>query len=242
MDFLNSEIEVSVKKLKRKKKAVKITKVIVLSVLLVLLLSYIVMNLIYNNGNFSITLDKNLYFSRGIVIYDDPDYKVFRTELYAKSVDYFDNISYKWLPDDLDSTNSSHNGDNYVAYTFYVENTGSDTSDYWYQIIIDDVIKNVDEAVRIRLYRNGTYVTYAKLGMNGQPEKETEPFVNSELVTYDHIEQFKPGDIDKYTIVMWVEGSDLDCTDNILGGEIKMHMQFNSEFKEVDANKFKRKE
>ena len=41
---------------------------------------------------------------------------------------------------------------------------------------------------------------------------------------------------------MWVEGSDLDCTDNILGGEIKMHMQFNSEFKEVDANKFKRKE
>ena len=200
------------------------------------------MNIVYNNGNFSITLDKNLYFSRGIVIYDDPDYKVFRTELYAKSVDYFDNISYKWLPDDLDSTNSSHNGDNYVAYTFYVENTGSDTSDYWYQIIIDDVIKNVDEAVRIRLYRNGTYVTYAKLGMNGQPEKETEPFVNSELVTYDHIEQFKPGDIDKYTIVMWVEGSDLDCTDNILGGEIKMHMQFNSEFKEVDANKFKRKE
>ena len=200
------------------------------------------MNLIYNNGNFSITLDKNLYFSRGIVIYDDPDYKVFRTELYAKSVDYFDNISYKWLPDDLDSTNSSHNGDNYVAYTFYVENTGSDISDYWYQIIIDDVIKNVDEAVRIRLYRNGTYVTYAKLGMNGQPEKETEPFVNSELVAYDHIQQFKPGDIDKYTIVMWVEGSDLDCTDNILGGEIKMHMQFNSEFKEVDANKFKKKE
>ena len=84
MDFLNSEIEVSVRKLKRKKKAVKITKVIVLSVLLVLLLTYIVMNIIYNNGNFSITLDKNLYFSRGIVIYDDPDYKVFRTELYAK--------------------------------------------------------------------------------------------------------------------------------------------------------------
>ena len=242
MDFLNSEIEVSVRKLKKKKKIVKITKVVVLSVLLALLLTYIVMNIIYNNGNFSITLDKNLYFSRGIVIYDDPDYKVFRTELYAKSVDYFDNISYKWLPDDLDSTNSSHNGDNYVAYTFFIENTGSDVSDYWYQIIIDDVIKNVDEAVRIRLYRNGEYITYAKLGMNGQPEKETTPFVNSELVAYDHIEQFKPGDVDRYTLVMWVEGSDLDCTDNILGGEIKMHMQFNSEFKEVDANKFKKKE
>lgn len=242
MDFLNSEIEVSVRKLKKKKKIVKITKLVVLSVLLVLLLSYIVMNIIYNNGNFSITLDKNLYFSRGIVIYDDPDYKVFRTELYAKSVDYFDNISYRWLPDDLDNTNSSHNGDNYVAYTFYIENTGSDTSDYWYQIIIDDVIKNVDEAVRIRLYKNGSYVTYAKLGMNGNAERDTVPFVNPELVAFEHVQQFKPGDIDKYTIVMWVEGSDLDCTDNILGGEIKVHMEFNSEFKEVDANKFKKKE
>ena len=242
MDFLNSEVEVSVRKLKRKKKIVKITKLVVLSVLLVLLLSYIVMNIIYNNGNFSITLDKNLYFSRGIVIYDDPDYKVFRTELYAKSVDYFDNISYRWLPDDLDSTNSSHNGDNYVAYTFYIENTGSDTSDYWYQIIIDDVIKNVDEAVRIRLYKNGSYATYAKLGMNGNAERDTVPFVNSELVAFEHVQQFKPGDIDRYTIVMWVEGSDLDCTDNILGGEIKVHMEFNSEFKEVDANKFKKKE
>ena len=101
---MNGEIEVSVRKLKHKKKVVKVTKIVVLSILLVLFLSYVVMNIIYNNGNFSITLDKNLYFSRGIVIYDDPDYKVFRTELYAKAVDYFDNISYKWLPEDLDKT------------------------------------------------------------------------------------------------------------------------------------------
>ena len=149
VDIMNGEIEVSVRKLKHKKKVVKITKIVVLSILLVLFLSYVVMNIIYNNGNFSITLDRNLYFSRGIVIYDDPDYKVFRAELYAKAVDFFDNISYKWLPEDLENENGSHNGDNYVAYTFYIENTGTDTSDYWYQIIVDDVIKNVDEAIRL---------------------------------------------------------------------------------------------
>ena len=239
---MNGEIEVSVRKLKQKKKIVKITKIVVLTILLILFLSYVIMNIVYNNGNFSITLDKNLYFSRGIVIYDDPDYKVFRTELYAKAVDYFDNISYKWLPDDLDKTNSSHNGDNYVAYTFYIENTGEDTSDYWYQIIIDDVIRHVDDAVRIRLYKNGQYVTYAKIGMNGSPEKDTTPFVSDEVVTYGHVQQFKPGDIDKYTIVMWLEGSDIDCTDNLLGGEIKVHMEFNSEFKEINTSKFKKKE
>ena len=235
---MNSEIELSVEKVRKNKRVTKIVKLIVLFLLLFLVIAYVVMNILYNNGNFSITLDKNLYFSRGIIIYDDPDYKVFRTELYAEPVDFFDNISYKWLPDELDNTNSSHNGDNYVAYTFYIENTGADVSDYWYEVIIDDVIKNVDDAVRIRIYKNGKPVTYAKVGINGQPEKNTVPFVSNDLVTFEHRVKFSPGDIDRYTVVIWVEGTDLQCTDNILGGEIKMHMEFNSEFKEIDINKF----
>ena len=56
-----------------------------------------------------------------------------------------------------------------------------------------------------------------------------------------HIERFGPGDIDKYTVVMWLEGTDIDCTDNLLGGEIKVHMEFNSEFKEIDATKYEKK-
>ena len=76
---------------------------------------------------------------------------------------------------------------------------------------------------------------------NGKPERNTTPFVNSELVAFEHRQRFGPGDIDKYTVVMWLEGTDIDCTDNLLGGEIKVHMEFNSEFKEVDASKFERK-
>ena len=37
-------------------------------------------------------------------------------------------------------------------------------------------------------------------------------------------EGFMPGDIDKYTIVVWLEGNDLECIDSILGGEMKMIM------------------
>ena len=123
--------------------------------------------------------------------------------------------------------------------TGYIENTGTDVSDYWYEVIIDDVIKNVDDSVRIRIYKNGKPTTFAKIGINGQPEKETVPFISKDLVTFEHRVKFSPGDIDKYTVVIWIEGSDLQCTDNILGGEIKMHMEFNSEFKEIDINKFK---
>ena len=204
-------------------------------IILMLLLSfvYFTVGIIYNSGNFSITLDKNLYFDKGLIIYDDFNYKVYRTELYAEVPKTFDNIYYKWLPDNLDQyEGGSHNGDNYLAYTFYIENIGEQVSDYWSELVIDDVIKNVDEAVRIRVYRNGEYVTYAKLSSRGTAEPETVPFESDELVVREHVANFEPGDKDKYTIVIWVEGSDPECTDNILGGEFKVHMDFNSEYVE----------
>ena len=37
-------------------------------------------------------------------------------------------------------------------------------------------------------------------------------------------EGFMPGAIHKYTIVVWLEGNDLECIDSILGGEMKMIM------------------
>ncbi len=228
---MGKEITVSVNKVKRKKKIIKFAKLALLILLLLLLLIYIVVGIVYNNGNFSITLDKNLYYDKNIIIYDDNDYKVFRTELYAEAANSFDNISENWLPADINNyEGGSHNGENYVAYTFFIENFGVDVSDYWSEIIIDDVIKNVDDAVRIRVYKDGIPTTYAKAARNGGPEKNTVTFQEDNLVARDHVENFKPGDKIKYTVVLWLEGNDPECTDNILGGEIKIHMDFNSEF------------
>lgn len=230
---MESKVKLSTEKLEREKKIKKVFKIILLILILLLLILYFVVGIIYNSGNFSITLDKNLYFDKGLIVYDDSNYKVYRTELYAEVPNTFDNISYKWLPDNLhDYEGGSHNGDNYLAYTFYIENMGEQVSDYWSELVIDDVIKNVDEAVRIRVYRNGEYVTYAKLSSKGTAEPETVPFESDELVVREHVANFEPGDKDKYTIVIWVEGSDPECTDNILGGEFKVHMDFNSEYVE----------
>jgi len=226
---MSDEINLKASKVEGKKKIIKITRIALLVFISLLFITYIVMGIVYNRGNFSITLDKNLYFEKGIIIYDDTNYKVFRTELYAKTIDYFDDISSKWLPKDLNDYDGSHNGDNYIAYSFYIENIGEAVQDYWSEVIIDDVIKNVDDAVRIRVYKNGEYLTYAKMGVNKKPEKDTISFQDDSLVTMDHVENFKPGDINKYTIVIWLEGTDPECTDNILGGEIKLHMAFNSE-------------
>lgn len=229
---MNNKYLLSASKVKRKNKIVKIAKLALLILVLSLLVLYVVASIVYNSGNFSVTLDKNLYLDRNIIIYDNPDYKVFRSELYAQTLEYLDNISYKWLPDNLEDHDGSHNGDNYVAYTFYVENQGQYVSDYWSELIIDSAIKNVDEAIRIKVYKNGKSTTYAKLSNKGEPEKDTVAFKSNEEVALEHVENFKPGDINKYTIVIWLEGNDPECTDNILGGEIKIHMAFNSEFVE----------
>ena len=229
------EIKLSSEKLRRERKIKKILYLILLLILLFLAMMYFVIGIVYNNGNFSVTLDKNLYFSKGILIYDDENYQIYRSELYAKTPQTFDNISQHWLPNNLHELGGgSHNGDNYLAYTFFIENEGEEVADYWYEIVIDDVIKDVDEAVRIRLYKDDEQVkTYAKQSAaTGNPEKGTIAFVSDELITREHVTNFKPGDKSKYTVVMWLEGSDLECTDNILGGEFKVHMDFNSEYVE----------
>ena len=46
-------------------------------------------------------------------------------------------------------------------------------------------------------------------------------------------ENFNPGDIDKFTIVIFLEGDDPECLDNIIGGEMKMHMDITEEHTEA---------
>lgn len=229
---MESKFTKTTDKLKKEKKLKKKFKLVVILLLLLLLILYFVMGIVYNNGNFSITLDKNLYLDNGIIIYDDFQYKVYRTELLAKAPETFNSIKEIWLPEEIkDYEGGSHNGDSYLVYTFYIENTGDEIASYTREVIIDDVIKNVDAAIRVRIYKNGEYLTYAKLSSEGEVEPNTVPFIDDKIIMSEDVTNFKPNDIDKYTIVLWIEGEDPDCTDNILGGEFKVRMNF----KPIDA-------
>ena len=229
---MESKLIKTTDKLKKEKKLKKKFKLVMILLLLLLLILYFVMGIVYNNGNFSITLDKNLYLDNGIIIYDDFQYKVYRTELLAKAPETFNSIKEIWLPEEIkDYEGGSHNGDSYLVYTFYIENTGDEIASYTREVIIDDVIKNVDAAIRVRIYKNGEYLTYAKLSSEGEVEPNTVPFIDDKIIMSEDVTNFKPNDIDKYTIVLWIEGEDPDCTDNILGGEFKVRMNF----KPIDA-------
>ena len=49
-------------------------------------------------------------------------------------------------------------------------------------------------------------------------------FVGAGTVAEGTVNGFKPGDISKITVVIWIEGNDPDCTDDLLGGEFKVDM------------------
>ena len=114
--------------------------------------------------------------------------------------------------------------------TKYVENIGEEIRDYWYEVYIEGATRGVEDAVRIRVYRNDEYVTFAKARATGGAERDTTPFITDTLAGRVHIEDFWPESIDKYTLVVWIEGSDAECTDDILGGEFRVRMRFNSEY------------
>ena len=229
-----SEIKVTAKKLKNRKKRIKFARIALLILLVIFVIFYLILGIIYKGGRFTITLDPNFSLESGITLYESLNNKSKTNKLYASDIDFMDNIALEWLPNTIDSGSNGgpHNGDNYIAYTFYIANEGKEVLNYWQEIYIDDVIKGVDKAIRIVIYQNGERTVYAKKNdITNTLEPNTEAFYSNDLAVLKGRKDFKPGDIDKYTIVIFIEGNDPDCVNELLGGEIKMHMDIREEHK-----------
>ena len=198
------EFEITSKKIYKRDLRIKVIRLALLILLIFLIVLYFILSIIYEAGRFTIILDRNLSWEKGIVLYEKLGEKVVSRKLEAERFDEMDNISIDWLPQNIDTeAEGSHNGDNYLAYTFYIENEGKDAVNYWYSMPIDDVILNVDEAIRVMVYLNGEKTVYAKLnGYTEEPEEGTKAFYSDDTVMLESRQDFAPGDIDKFTIVV----------------------------------------
>lgn len=225
------KIKLNSEKIKEREIKIKVVKIGLLVMLMFLTIIYFILRIVYETGDFTISLDPNLAQKSGLIMYERKSEKEEKKILKATKVEFMDNISVKWLPENLNNMGEgAHNGDNYLAYTFYVENKGSDTINYWYEIIVDDVIRNVDKAIRVMVYRNDEKTIYAKPNeITGEAEQGTVKFYSDIEVMVQGRMNFKPGDIDKFTIVIFIEGDDPDCIDVLIGGEMKMHMEITEE-------------
>lgn len=55
---------------------------------------------------------------------------------------------------------------------------------------------------------------------------ETTPFASDKVVTTGVRKEIENGEYDKYTVVIWYEGEDPECTDDIIGGWVELYMNF----------------
>lgn len=216
---------------KREKRIKRIFKILVILSVSILIF-FVILTLAFQGGNFIITLDPQFSLKSGLKMYDNSQLKDEKIKLYAQGIDFMDNISIKWLPNNLgEQSGGSNNGENYIAYTFFIENTGEQPVDYWYELDILNVIKNVADAVRFMIIFNGTETVYAKINEQTKKEEDgTKAFYSDEIAVLEQRKAINPNVMDKYTIVMWIEGDDPDCLDNIIGGELKVKVRIIESF------------
>lgn len=216
---------------KEVKKHVIITRIMALLIGLlvaIVAVAYIISYFYDKYGSFTVKVNKYDMAKQGLSLSETPDYDHTISQLNANIVYDMTNISGNDLPDNIDKINGSHNGQNYIAYTFYLINSGSDTLSYEGELIIENVTKDVDDAIRVSVYQNGEKTVYGKTKKNGTGMESDcdEEFLTSSVVMRTDKEGFAPKDRDKYTVVIWLEGNDPDCTDAIIGGTIKFSMHF----------------
>lgn len=210
---------------------IRLLKLALLICLLFLIIIYFLLRVWFGNGGFVIRLNRDFSKKNGIILQETLENPTYKFQLSAGDIKDLTNISINWLPNNLhEEAEGSHNGENYLAYTFYLHNMGTHTVNYWYTIYVDDVINRVDTAIRLMLYRNDDErIVFAKQAAGGGAEPGTVQFQSDDVVTSSEVKDFKPEDVDKFTIVMWVEGDDPECLDDLIGGMIKMHMDITEE-------------
>ena len=125
-----------------------------------------------------------------------------------------------------DNPDALRNTKNYMAYTFYLYNSGSEKLNYTMSFDIEYVEKQLDSTIRVRLYEDGELTTYAKAKANGQAEERTVAFTDEDTIVSKEYEDFEVGQVRKYSIVIWIDAEDSDTTNEKIGGSLVLSMRF----------------
>jgi hypothetical protein len=181
-------------------------------------------------GNFTINLNRLELFRKGIAIDASGDFNSPTARLTASTVQDATNITLTDLPDDVDADSNSgdHNGANYMAYTYYIRNAGKEDVGYQARITLDSCSKGAEDAVRVVVWHNGERTVYAEPAANGEAEEGCVNFESHDIVCTYTEENFLVGNVDKYTIVIFMEGEDPECVDAIVGGSVEFSMSIDA--------------
>ena len=167
------------------KKRKKRYAIILSSLLGILVVMYIISMLVTQWGDLVISIG-DLYDGKTIMLCENADFENgVNVKLNGGSVKDVTNITKDWLSKGLDTEkDGQHNGENYLAYTFYLKNTGETDLEYNTKMEITGASKSVDEAMRFQIYRNGKDNVYAKgtYSDRSKAEQDATVFVDDTTV------------------------------------------------------------
>ena len=201
-----------------------------LGMLLIVCILFITAFMQEKRGNFTINLDRLELYRKGISIADNGNFEKATARLKAANVEDATNISIDDLPDNLDEEEGTQNGKNYMAYTYYVRNAGKEDLGYIASITLDSCAKGAEDAVRVAVWRNGERIVYAEPSKTGEPESGCTNFVDKDTVCQYEEKNFLVGNVDRYTIAIWMEGDDPECVDKIIGGSVEFSMHIDADY------------
>lgn len=219
----------------------------------ILIGGYVMAAFYTQSGEFVIRVDHP--GQKQLILSDTPDFPEELITLNGTAITDADNISIYDIPGEVADIDGDHNGENYIAYTFYVKNIGFDPITYDYSLNIRRATKGIENATWVLFYYDDEQEVLAMESLSGGVESQhsefelpfqdaakspeqyaynektgihtltTKPFESSKVVKSGVREAIQPQEIDKYTIVIWLEGEDPECVNDILGGSIEYMMR-----------------
>ena len=246
------EVRSEAKRVNRRRQMMRIVILVISCILLLLTATFACASFINKAGRFTVNLDPESLNKYGISISSKENMEDATIILRGTAIENMTNITKNFILNnpqtkderffyekgdptykdfaDIDKVSGDHNGKNYIAYTFWIANSGSETVKYYGSLDINSVAKGADEAIRVSVFQNGVATDYGKVPKNPNAQYAKfgidKFFLSGDVVMDVNRNDFKPGDKDRYTIVIWLEGWDPECVDNIKGGEVKLSMNF----------------
>lgn len=241
----------------------------------ILVACYIFAAFYTGKGEFVIRLDQPMA-NEGFILSETNDFSEWLVTLRDDAVEDADNINIAEIDENVMNVDGKHNGENYVAYTFYLKNKTTRKHDYSYTITIKNKYKGAEKATWLMVYHNGKQVIYAAPNQEGHEECQysrwqfpfvedaadpeyqlstisdenpgyiteeviryheftdldgiyqlrTIPFVSDQVVCEEIRKDMDVDEVDKFTVVIWLEGEDPECVNDILGGYVEFNMKF----------------
>ena len=198
-----------------------------------------------NSGNFVMSVDEDA-FKRGIAISDKKDFSTQNRWLTADPVEDVRDTTLAFIDiDEIINTEGAYKQtrSNYLAYTFFLTNVGSEATAVDYEVLITNQSNGIAEAIRVLIIVDGEiayneqgirYVEYDTYNMYQAPDlhdityKEDlanfKLFKSSDIICQEVISNLRPGQTKKISVMMWLEGEDPECIETLASGKIKISM------------------